>query len=179
MADTLLDHRIIFLDSAIEANVASNIIEKLLLLEARDKNAPIYLYINSPGGVIYDGLAIYDTMRFIQPKIITVCLGIAASMASILLAAGDERYILPHGTVMIHQPLGGTRGQATDIKIYAEEILRLKDKLKQILVKHTGLPEDKVEELMDRDRYLSAEEAVELGIVDKIVEHRKAIKVTN
>ncbi|NPA80664.1 MAG: ATP-dependent Clp endopeptidase proteolytic subunit ClpP [Thermotogae bacterium] len=171
----LLKDRIIFLTSPIDDHVAGLVIAQMLYLETQDPEKDIYLYINSPGGQVTAGLAIYDTMQYIKPPVVTVGLGMAASMAAVLLAAGHpgKRLILPHSRVMIHQPWGGVQGQATDIEIEAREVARLKRMLNEILSKHTGQPLSKIEKDTDRNFYMSAEEAVKYGIVDRIVELRK------
>jgi ATP-dependent Clp protease protease subunit len=171
----LLKDRIIFLTTPIDDQVAGLIVAQMLFLETQDPEKEIYFYINSPGGYVTAGLAIYDTMQYIKPPVVTVCLGMAASMAAVLLAGGHKgkRLILPHARVMIHQPWGGVQGQATDIEIEAKEIGRLKKMLNNILANHTGQPLEKVEKNTERNFYMSAEEAVEYGIVDKIVEPRK------
>lgn len=167
----LLKDRIIFLGDAIDDNVANLIIAQLLFLESEDPKKDIYLYINSPGGSVTAGLAIYDTMQYIKSDVSTMCVGMAASMAAVLLAAGKEgkRFALPNSRVMIHQLMGGVQGQATDIDIQAKEILRIKDVLNNILSGHTGQPVDKVDKDTDRDYYMSPEEAKEYGAVDEIV----------
>lgn len=167
----LLKERIIFLGSTIDDAVANTIIAQFLFLESQDPEKDIKLYINSPGGSVTSGLAIYDTMQYIQPDVSTICVGIAASMAATLLAAGapNKRCTLPNAEVMIHQVMGGVEGQAVDIKIAAEHILRVKDRLNRILVKHTGQSLPKIETDTDRDHYMSAEEARKYGIVDKII----------
>jgi ATP-dependent Clp protease protease subunit len=171
----LLKDRIIFLTTPIDDQVAGLIVAQMLFLETQDPEKEIYFYINSPGGYVTAGLAIYDTMQYIKPPVVTVCVGMAASMAAVLLAGGHKgkRLILPHARVMIHQPWGGVQGQATDIEIEAKEIGRLKKMLNTILANHTGQPLEKVEKDTERNFYMSAEEAVEYGIVDKIVEPRK------
>ena len=170
----LLKDRIVMLSTPIDDNVSSSIVAQLLFLEAEDSKKDIYLYINSPGGVVTAGLAIYDTMQLIKPDVVTICVGQAASMAAVLLAAGakGKRYSLPHSRIMIHQPLGGFQGQATDIEIHAKEILRLKDTLNEILSKHTGQPKDRIERDTDRDYFMSAQEALEYGLIDKVLERR-------
>lgn len=170
----LLKDRIIFLGTPIDDNVANSIVAQMLFLESQNDKEDIYLYINSPGGVVTAGLAIYDTMQFIKPDVVTICIGEAASMAAVLLSAGakGKRFSLPHSRIMIHQPLGGFQGQATDIEIHAKEILRLKQLLNEILSKHTGQPIDKIEQDTDRDFFMSAEEAKEYGIIDKVIEKR-------
>ncbi|MFZ8834381.1 MAG: ATP-dependent Clp endopeptidase proteolytic subunit ClpP [Candidatus Caldipriscus sp.] len=171
----LLKDRIIFLTTPIDDQVAGLIVAQMLFLETQDPEKEIYFYINSPGGYVTAGLAIYDTMQYIKPPVVTVCLGMSASMAAVLLAGGHKgkRLILPHARVMIHQPWGGVQGQATDIEIEAKEIGRLKKMINTILANHTGQPLEKVEKDTERNFYMSAEEAVEYGIVDKIVEPRK------
>lgn len=174
----LLKERIIFLSTPINDEVANLIVAQLLFLESEDPDKDIHLYINSPGGSVYSGLAIYDTMIHVKPEVSTFCLGMAASMAAVLLAAGEKgkRFVLPHSRVMIHQPLGGFQGQASDIDIQAREILKIRDELNQILQLHTGQKLDKIQSDTDRDRYLTAAEAKEYGIIDKVVE--KQAKVT-
>jgi len=168
----LLKERIIFLGTEIDDNVANIIIAQLLYLEAEDPKKEIKLYINSPGGSVSAGLAIYDTMNFIKPDVSTICLGMAASMGSFLLSSGakGKRFALPNAEVMIHQVLGGAQGQASDIKIAAEHILKTKDKLNEILAKNTGKTKAQVEKDSDRDYYMSAEEAKKYGLIDKIIE---------
>ena len=168
----LLKERIIFLCSPIDDNVANTIIAQLLFLEAEDNQKDIYLYINSPGGVVTAGMAIYDTMQYIKSNVSTICLGQAASMGALLLSAGHpgKRYSLPNSRIMIHQPLGGAQGQATDIEIQAKEILRLKKKLNEILVFHTGNDYKAIEKDTDRDNYMSADEAKKYGLIDNIIE---------
>ncbi|MFC4769615.1 ATP-dependent Clp endopeptidase proteolytic subunit ClpP [Effusibacillus consociatus] len=168
----LLKDRIIFLGSEIDDMVANSIIAQLLFLAAEDPEKDISLYINSPGGSITAGFAIYDTMQFIKPDVSTICVGMAASMGAFLLTAGapGKRYALPNSEVMIHQPLGGARGQATDIKIAAERILRMRDHLNKIIAERSGQPLEKVERDTDRDYFMSAEEAKEYGLIDKVIE---------
>jgi len=170
----LLKDRIIFLGTAIDDNVANVVVAQLLFLESEDPDKDVYLYINSPGGVVTAGLAIYDTMQYIKPPVSTICMGQAASMAAVLLAAGDQgkRIALPNSKVMIHQPLGGAQGQASDIAIQAKEILKTRKLLNDILAKHTKQPFDRIETDTDRDFFMSAEEAVQYGIVDKVIEKR-------
>jgi len=170
----LLKERIIFLGSAIDDTVANTVIAQLIFLENEDPKKDITLYIHSPGGHVTAGLAIYDTMQYIKPDVSTVCLGMAASMAALLLAGGTKgkRFVLPNAEVMIHQPLGGIEGQASDIRIHADHIIKTKDRLNIILAKHTGQKLDKIEKDTDRDNFLSAEEAVKYGLVDKIIEKR-------
>lgn len=168
----LLKERIIFLGSPINDAVANIIIAQMLFLDSEDSKKDIKLYINSPGGSVTAGLAIYDTMQFVKSDVSTICVGIAASMGAVLLTAGakGKRLILPNSEVMLHQVMGGAEGQATDIKIRAEHILRTKDKLTAILAKHTGQPIDKMEKDTDRDFFLSAEEAKKYGLIDKIIQ---------
>ncbi len=167
----LLKDRIIFLGEPISDHVANIVIAQFLFLDAESKDKDIKFYINSPGGSVTAGLAIYDTMQYIKSDVTTICIGVAASMAAILLAAGTKgkRFSLPNSEIMIHQVMGGAEGQATDIKIRAEHILRIKDRLNKILAKHTGQKMLKIEKDTDRDRFMSAEEAVKYGIVDKII----------
>ena len=167
----LLRERIIFVGSAIDDEIANIIIAQLLFLQAEDSAKPAYKYINSPGGVVTAGLAVYDTMQYIKPPVSTICLGQAASMGALLLAAGakGKRYALPNSRIMIHQPLGGAQGQATDIEIQTKEILRIKNMLHQILSNHTGQPMEKVVRDTERDYYLSPEEALRYGIIDEVI----------
>jgi ATP-dependent Clp protease protease subunit len=167
----LLKDRIIFLGSQVDDAVANTVIAQMLFLESQDKNADIKLYINSPGGSVTAGMAIYDTMQYIKPDVSTICVGMAASMGSFLLAAGakGKRFVLPNSEVMIHQVMGGAEGQATDIKIRAERILKIKDNLNKLLAKHTGQPIKKVEADTERDYYMNAEEAVAYGLADKVI----------
>ncbi|PIR22955.1 MAG: ATP-dependent Clp endopeptidase, proteolytic subunit ClpP [Deltaproteobacteria bacterium CG11_big_fil_rev_8_21_14_0_20_45_16] len=175
----LLRDRIMILGTPINDQVANLMIAQLLFLEAEDPDKEIYMYINSPGGVIDAGLAIYDTMQYVRPPVTTICMGICASMASVLLAAGSpgKRFSLPHSRIMIHQPLGGAQGQASDIEIAAKEIIRLKGVLNGILAKHTGQPISDILAHTDRDRYMTAEQAKKYGIIDEIVE-RNAVTPT-
>ncbi|UOQ45863.1 ATP-dependent Clp endopeptidase proteolytic subunit ClpP [Halobacillus salinarum] len=168
----LLKDRIIMLGSAIDDNVSNSIVAQLLFLAADDPEKDISLYINSPGGSITSGMAIYDTMQFIKPNVSTICTGMAASMGAFLLNAGEKgkRYALPNSEVMIHQPLGGTQGQATDIEIHAKRILKMREKLNKILSERTGQPIEVIERDTDRDNFMSAEEAVEYGLIDKVME---------
>jgi ATP-dependent Clp protease protease subunit len=170
----LLKDRIILLGSAIDDHVASLICAQLLFLESEDPEKEIYMYINSPGGVVTAGMAIYDTMQYIAPPVATLCLGQAASMAALLLAAGENgmRYALPHSRILIHQPLGGAQGQATDIGIQAREILRLRESLNGILSGHTGQSLERIERDTERDYFMTADEALEYGIIDKIMSKR-------
>lgn len=167
----LLKDRIVFIGGPIDDNVANLVVAQLLFLESEDPDKDIYLYINSPGGVVTAGLAIYDTMQYIKPDVSTICVGQAASMGSLLLTAGapGKRYALPHARIMIHQPLGGAQGQSTDIQIQAKEILRLREVGNEILMKHTGQAHDKVVADTERDNFMSAEEAVAYGLIDKVV----------
>ena len=167
----LLKDRIVFLGSPIDDGVANIIIAQLLFLESQDPKKDIKLYVNSPGGSVTAGMAVYDTMQYIKCDVTTICLGMAASMGAILLAAGKKgkRFVLPNSEIMIHQVMGGMEGQAADIKIRAERILKIKDRLNQILAKHTGQPIKKVEKDTDRDYFMGAEEAVKYGIADKII----------
>lgn len=167
----LLKDRIIFIGSAIDDDVANLVIAQLLFLNAQDPEKDISLYINSPGGSVTAGLGIYDTMQFIKNDVSTICVGMAASMGSLLLAGGakGKRFALPNSEVMIHQPLGGVRGQAADIKIHADWILQTKKKLNEIYVKHTGQPYDKIERDTDRDNFMSAEEAKAYGLIDEVI----------
>ena len=170
----LLKERIIFLGSGIDDQVANVIIAQLLFLENEDPKKDISMYIHSPGGVVTAGLAIYDTMQLIRPDVSTICLGMAASMGSVLLAGGKKgkRYILPNAEVMIHQVMGGAEGQASDIEISAKHILKIKERLNQILAKHSGKSVKQVEKDSDRDYYMEAQEALDYGLVDKIIEAR-------
>lgn len=170
----LLNDRIVFLGTAIDDNVANLIVAQLLFLESQDPEKDVFLYINSPGGVVSAGLAIYDTMQYIKPDVSTICTGQAASMGAVLLAAGAEgkRIALPNSRVMIHQPLGGAQGQASDIEIQAIEILKTKKTLNGILSKHAKQPLERVQKDTDRDFYMSAQEAMKYGIVDKVIEKR-------
>ncbi|WP_018131162.1 ATP-dependent Clp endopeptidase proteolytic subunit ClpP [Effusibacillus pohliae] len=168
----LLKDRIVFLGSEIDDMVANSVIAQLLFLAAEDPEKDIHLYINSPGGSITAGMAIYDTMQYIKPDVSTICIGLAASMGAFLLTAGakGKRYALPNAEVMIHQPLGGARGQAADIKIAAERILRMRDTLNRIIAERSGQPLEKVERDTDRDYFMTAEEAKEYGLIDKVIE---------
>lgn len=174
----LLKERIIFLGTPIDDMVASLIIAQLLFLEAEDPAKDIYLYINSPGGVVTAGLAIYDTMQYIKPEVSTICIGQAASMGAFLLNAGakGKRISLPNARIMIHQPLGGAQGQATDIEIQAKEILRLKGKLNELMAFHSGQPIERVEKDTDRDFFMSGQEAKEWGLIDEVLEPRRGDK---
>lgn len=167
----LLKERIIFLGTAIDDMIANLVIAQLLFLESEEPEKDISFYINSPGGIVTSGLAIYDTMQYIKPDIQTICIGQAASMGALLLAAGSngKRYTLPHSRILIHQPMGGFQGQATDIEIHAREILRMRSELNQILVKHTGQPVERIEADTERDYFMDGEEAVQYGIVDSVI----------
>jgi ATP-dependent Clp protease protease subunit len=170
----LLKDRIVLLGFPIDDHIANLIVAQLLFLESEDPDKDIYLYINSPGGVVTAGLAIYDTMQYIKPDVVTICMGQAASMGAFLLAAGTKgkRYALPSSRIMIHQPLGGFQGQATDIEIHAKEILRLKKYLNEKLAEFTGKPVEKIEQDTERDYFMSAYEAKEYGLIDKVLEKR-------
>ena len=174
----LLKERIIFLTGIVEDNVASLICAQLLFLESENPNKDISFYINSSGGAVTSGLAIYDTMQYIKPDITTVCIGQAASMGSLLLTAGTKykRYALPHSRIMVHQPSGGVQGQASDIQIHANEILTIRKKLNEIYVNHTGQDIKKIEEHLDRDSFMGPEEAKSFGLIDKIVNKREDIE---
>ncbi|MGQ9556512.1 MAG: ATP-dependent Clp endopeptidase proteolytic subunit ClpP [Desulfurispora sp.] len=171
----LLKDRIIFIGGPIDDYVANLVIAQMLFLEAEDPEKDIHVYINSPGGVVTAGMAIYDTMQYVKPPVSTICLGQAASMGSFLLAAGTKgkRYALPYARIMIHQPLGGVQGQATDIDIHAREILRMKDTLNKLLAQHTGQPLERIARDTERDYFMSAQEAKEYGIIDEVFDVRK------
>jgi len=171
----LLKERIIFLSGQVEDNISTLIVSQLLFLESENPEKDIYLYINSPGGVVTSGLAIYDTMQYIKPDVATLCMGQAASMGSLLLMAGakGKRFCLPNSRVMIHQPSGGYRGQATDIEIHAQETLSLKRRLNNIYVQHTGQKLSVIEKAMERDNFMSPEDALKFGLIDKITFSRK------
>ncbi len=177
----LLKERIIFLSGQVDDNVSTLVCAQLFFLESENPNKDIAFYINSPGGVVTSGLAMYDTMQYIKPDVMTVCIGQACSMGSLLLAAGTagKRYSLPNSRVMVHQPSGGAQGQATDIEIQAQEILSLRRRLNDIYVKHTGQKIKAIEEALERDKFMSAEEAKEFGIVDHVVETRADIPTTD
>ncbi|RUM66976.1 MAG: ATP-dependent Clp endopeptidase proteolytic subunit ClpP [Sulfurospirillum sp.] len=168
----LLKDRIIMLNGEVNDAVSASIVAQLLFLEAEDPDKDIYLYINSPGGVITSGMAMYDTMNYIKPDVSTICIGQAASMGAFLLSAGakGKRFALPHARIMIHQPLGGAQGQATDIQIQAKEIQRMKDQLNQLIAEQTGKPVEQIEKDTDRDNFMSAAEAAEYGLIDKVLE---------
>lgn len=170
----LLKERVIFLVGQVEDYMANLIVAQLLFLESENPDKDISLYINSPGGSVTAGMAIYDTMQFIKPKVSTVCIGQAASMGALLLTAGStgSRYALPHARIMIHQPLGGFQGQATDIDIHAREILRVREELNTIMAKHTGQKLEKVQDDTERDNFMSAEEAKKYGLIDDVIEQR-------
>lgn len=171
----LLKDRIVFIGTAIDDTVANLVIAQLLFLQMEDVNKEISVYINSPGGVVTAGMAIYDTMQFVKCDVATYCVGQAASMAALLLAAGakGKRYCLPHSRVLIHQPWGGVQGQASDISIQAKEILRLRDRINEILAHHTGQPLEKIQKDTDRDYFMSGEEAKSYGLVDEVIAHKK------
>ncbi|WP_029685735.1 ATP-dependent Clp endopeptidase proteolytic subunit ClpP [Tatumella saanichensis] len=171
----LLKERVIFLTGQVEDHMANLIVAQMLFLEAENPEKDIYLYINSPGGVITAGMSIYDTMQFIKPDVSTICMGQACSMGAFLLTAGAEgkRFCLPNSRVMIHQPLGGFQGQASDIEIHAREILKVKQRMNELMAKHTGKPLEQIIEDTERDRFLSASEAVEYGLVDSVLTQRK------
>src|SRR5687767_5674598 len=167
----LLKDRIVFLGTAVNDEIANIVIAQLLFLESEDPDKDVMLYINSPGGLVTAGMAIYDTMQYVRPDVATFCMGQAASMGAFLLAAGakGKRYSLPHARILIHQPLGGFQGQATDIDIHAREILRTRDKLNELLVKHTGQPIDRIKNDTERDYFMSAMESKEYGIIDEVL----------
>jgi ATP-dependent Clp protease protease subunit len=170
----LLKERIVFITGAVDDAVSSLVVAQLLFLEADNPKKEISMYINSPGGVVTSGLAVYDTMQFVRPPILTLCIGQAASMASLLLAAGAKglRFALPNARIMIHQPSGGFEGQVTDIMLHAQEILNTKRRLNDIYVKHTGQPLKKIEDVVERDTFLTAETAKDFGLVDKVIDRR-------
>ena len=171
----LLKDNIIFLGTPIDDQIANLIVAQLLFLEAEDPEKDINLYINSPGGVVTAGLAIYDTMQFIRPDVTTICVGMCASMGALLLTAGakGKRFALPNSRILIHQPSGGMQGQATDVRIHAEELIRIRELTSQILAKHTGQSLDQIELDVERDRYLSAVQAKEFGLIDAVIAHRE------
>ena len=175
----LLKERVIFLVGPVEDYMANLVVAQMLFLESENPDKDIHLYINSPGGVVTAGLAIYDTMQFIKPDVSTLCIGQAASMGSLLLAGGaaGKRYCLPHSRVMIHQPLGGFQGQASDFDIHAKEILAVRDRLNKILAKHSGQPLEKIQADTDRDNFMSGAEAVEYGLIDKVLANRQVSAV--
>ncbi len=170
----LLKDRIVFLGTPIDDHVANVVIAQLLFLEAEDPDKDIYLYINSPGGSITAGMAIYDTMHYVKPDVSTICIGLAASMGAFLLAAGKKgkRYATPNSEILIHQPLGGAQGQASDIEIHAKRIIKVRDRLNRILSELTGQPLDKIEKDTDRDNFMDAEEARNYGIIDEVIKYR-------
>jgi len=170
----LLKDRIIFLGDQVNDATASLIVAQLLFLESEDPDKDIYLYINSPGGSITAGMAIYDTMQYVKPDVSTICIGMAASMGAFLLNAGakGKRFALPNAEIMIHQPLGGTRGQATDIEIHAQRIVKMKEKLNQIMAERTGQPLDKIKQDTERDYFMEAEQAKEYGLIDEVISKR-------
>jgi len=173
----LLKDRIIFIGTIIDDHIANTVIAQLLFLQTEDPDKDIHLYVNSPGGIVSSGLAIYDTMQYVKPSIATYCIGQAASMGALLLAAGTKgkRFALPNSRIMLHQPMGGFHGQATDIEIHAREILRMKDTLNKILSDHTGQPYEKIQADTDRDFFMSGEEAKEYGIVDEVIHTSKNV----
>jgi len=170
----LLKERIIFVGTAIDDDIANLVIAQMLFLESEDPDKDIHLYINSPGGIVTSGLAIYDTMQYVRPKVSTLCMGQAASIAALLLAAGEKgrRFALPHSRILIHQPMGGVQGQATDVGIQAKEILRIRDELNEILVKHTQQSFEKIQADTDRDFFMTGLQAKDYGIVDEVVVQR-------
>lgn len=172
----LLKDRIVFVTGEIDDTMANLVIAQLLFLESEDPDKDIHLYINSPGGSVSAGLAIYDTMQYIKPDVSTICMGMAASMASVLLAAGapGKRFALPYSRVMIHQPLGGVQGQASEIEITAREILRLRDEMNGVLASHTGQTKEKIAQDTDRDNYMSSQQAKEYGLIDEVVSRKPA-----
>lgn len=176
----LLKERVVFLVGPVEDHVANLIVAQLLFLESENPDKDIHFYINSPGGSVSAGLAVYDTMQFIKPDVSTMCVGQAASMGALLLAGGTrgKRFCLPHSRVMIHQPLGGFQGQATDIDIHAKEILKARERLNQILVKHTGQSIDKIQQDTERDKFMSSEEASNYGLVDAVLSTRQSAPVS-
>lgn len=170
----LLRDRIVFINGEIEPEMAGVVIAQLLFLEAEDPKRDIYVYINSPGGIVTDGLAIYDTMQYIQPDVVTMCIGQAASMAAILLAAGakGKRFALPNSRILLHQPMGGVQGQVTDVEIQAKELVRIKQRINEILSFHTGQPIEKILQDTDRDFILTPDEAVQYGVIDQVITKR-------
>ncbi len=170
----MLKERVVFLVGPVDDHTANLVVAQLLFLESENPDKDIHLYINSPGGIVNAGLAIYDTVQFVKPDVSTVCIGQAASMGALMLAGGTKgkRYSLPHARMMIHQPLGGFQGQASDIDIHAREILRVRERLNKILVKHTGQSTKKIQQDTDRDYFMDAQEAVEFGLVDEVIEKR-------
>ncbi|TAL70029.1 MAG: ATP-dependent Clp endopeptidase proteolytic subunit ClpP [Bacteroidetes bacterium] len=174
----LLKERIIFIGTAIDDHISNLVIAQLLFLSSEDPNKEINLYINSPGGSVSAGLAIYDTMQFVKPDIVTICMGMGASMAQVLLCAGakGKRYALPNARILMHQPIGGTQGQATDIEIYTKEMLRIRESLYEITAKHTGKKIEQIQKDSERDYYMSAQEALDYGIIDKIMTSATELK---
>jgi ATP-dependent Clp protease protease subunit len=172
----LLKERVVFIVGPIEDHMANLVVAQLLFLESENPDKDVHLYINSPGGSVSAGLAIYDTMQFIKPDVSTMCVGMAASMGALLLAGGaaDKRYCLPHSRMMIHQPLGGVQGQAADIEIHAKEMLKVRERLNKILAKHTGQPIENIAKDTDRDNFMGGDEASEYGLIDKVLESREA-----
>jgi len=172
----LLKERVVFMVGTVEDQVANLVVAQLLFLESENPDKDIHLYINSPGGSVSAGLAIYDTMQFVRPDVSTICVGQAASMGAFLLSGGakEKRFCLPHSRMMIHQPLAGFQGQASDIDIHAKEILRTKDRLNRLLANHTGQPLDRIEQDTDRDFFMSGDEAIEYGLIDTLLERREA-----
>ncbi|MFQ6023387.1 MAG: ATP-dependent Clp endopeptidase proteolytic subunit ClpP [Acidiferrobacterales bacterium] len=170
----MLKERVVFIVGPVEDHTANLVVAQLLFLESENPDKDVHLYINSPGGVVNAGLGIYDTVQFIKPDVSTVCVGQAASMGALILAGGakGKRYALPHARMMVHQPLGGFQGQATDIDIHAKEILRVRERLNKILVKHTGQTMKRIQQDTDRDYFMEAEEAVEFGLIDEVIEKR-------
>lgn len=170
----LLRDRIVFVNGEIEPEMAGVVIAQLLFLEAEDPKRDIYVYINSPGGIVTDGLAIYDTMQYIEPDVVTMCIGQAASMAAILLAAGTKgkRFALPNSRILLHQPMGGVQGQVTDVEIQAKELVRIKQRINEILSVHTGQPIDRILQDTDRDFILTPDEAVQYGVIDQVITKR-------
>jgi ATP-dependent Clp protease protease subunit len=177
----LLKDRIIFLGTAVDDQIANSVLAQLLFLESEDSEKDITMYINSPGGIVNSGLAIYDAMQYVKCDVSTVCVGMCASMGAVLLAAGQKgkRYILPHSRVMLHQPHGGARGQATDIEISTREMLKVKEMNNSILARHTGQPLERIHKDLERDYYMGAAEAIEYGVVDKVVERHDASVVAS
>jgi ATP-dependent Clp protease, protease subunit len=175
----LLQDRIIMLGSEIDDDIGNMVIAQLLYLEGQDDTKDIWLYINSPGGVVTSGMAIYDTMQFIRPPIATLCIGQAASMGSLLLAAGTKgmRYALPNARIMVHQPSGGFSGQASDIERHAEDIIKMKRRLNEVYVKHSGQPYEKIEQTLDRDYFMTAEQAKSFGIIDRVLSRRDEVEL--
>jgi len=174
----LLKERIIFIGTPIDDNIASLVIAQLLFLQSEDPKKEISIYINSPGGSVSAGLAIYDTMQFVQPDIVTIAMGMAASMAQVLLCAGTDgkRYALPNSRILMHQPMGGTQGQASDIEIYTKEMLRIRNNLFEIIAKHTKKEIEQIKNDADRDYYMTAEEALKYGIIDKVLDRKSELK---